>query len=233
MLNILFIKMKQSFWICIVVVLLPNSLVAQVEDLTDIEGNTYKTVQIGTQTWMAENLKSIKYNDNSIIPWVAGNSEWTSLTTPGYCWYNNSENANKNMYGALYNWYVVNTGKICPTGWHVPTKEEWMKLATYINDNGGKLKETGMVHWHFPNEGATNSSGFTALPGGFRSPNGVFFSIREAGFWWSHSVCIECDAFPEWHFNDAWNFSLGARTMGYGNQHDNKSYGFSIRCLKD
>ena len=108
-----------------------------------------------------------------------------------------------------------------------------MKLRTFINDNGGKLKEVGMAHWRFPNAGATNSSGFTALPGGFRSPDGKFYSIREAGFWWSFSECTECDAFPEWHFNDAWNFSLGARSVGYGNRHDNKLYGFSIRCVKD
>ena len=201
--------------------------------VTDIDGNVYQTVKIGSQVWMAENLKTTKYSDNSGIPLITGNSEWAELTTPGYCWYNNNAGANKNTYGALYNWHVVNTGKLCPAGWHVPALEEWEALTAYINDNGGKLKEAGMAHWHYLNEGATNSSGFTGLPGGFRAPDGVFYSIREAGFWWSSSACTECDAFPEWHFNDAWDFSLGAHTMGYGNQHDNKSYGFSIRCLKD
>jgi len=225
--------MKKISWNCLLVVLFPTYLVAQTENLTDIEGNTYKTVQIGTQIWMSENLKTTRYIDNSSIPLVLDNAEWTNLLTPGYCWYNNSENANKSVYGALYNWYTVNTGKLCPAGWHVPNKEEWLKLLTFINDDGGKLKETGMAHWHFPNAGATNSSGFTALPGGFRTPDGVFYSIREAGFWWSSSECTECDAFPEWNFNDSWNFSLGAWSKGYGNQHDNKSFGFSIRCIKD
>ena len=121
------------------------------------------------------------YNDNSNIPLVSDNSEWTNLLTPGYCWYNNNEDANKTVYGALYNWYTVNTGKLCPIGWHVPIKEEWMKLLTFINDNGGKLKEVGMAHWHFPNVGATNSSGFTALPGGFRSRTGNFIVLEKLG----------------------------------------------------
>ena len=93
------------------------------------------------------------------------------LTTPGYCWYNNDENANKNIYGALYNWYTVNTGKLCPAGWHVQTNEEWGLLTTYLGGNNipGKLKEAGTAHWASPNTGATNESGFTAMPGGQRS----------------------------------------------------------------
>jgi uncharacterized protein (TIGR02145 family) len=225
--------MNKSPLICLIIVLLPDNLVAQIENITDIEGNTYKTVQIGAQIWMSENLKTTRYNDNSSIPLVLDNSEWTDLITPGYCWYDNSENADKNIYGALYNWYVVNTGKLCPAEWHVPTKEEWMILMAYVNDNGGRLKEVGMAHWHFPNAGATNSSSFTALPGGFRASSGEYYSVRRAGFWWSFSECTECDAFPEWNFNDAWNFSLGAWSVGYGNQHDSKSYAFSIRCVKD
>lgn len=201
--------------------------------LADVDGNTYKTISIGTQIWMAENLKTTKYNDKSSIPLVTDNSAWANLTTSGYCWFNNDETTHKNVYGALFNWYSINTRKLCPSGWHVPVKREWMILAAYINENGGKLKETGVTHWFDPNAGATNESGFTALPGGFRSREGAFFSIKQAGFWWSASECTECDAFPEWNFIDAEDFSLGAESYGYGNQHDNMSFGYSVRCIKN
>jgi uncharacterized protein (TIGR02145 family) len=201
--------------------------------LIDIDDNMYKTITIGTQTWTAENLETTKFNDGTDIQLVIDNTKWSNLITPGYCWYNNDKVTHKKVYGALYNWYTVNTGKICPTGWHVPVKDEWMTLMAYINDNGGKLKERGTTHWVYPNTGATNESGFTALPGGFRYRDGVYYSIRQAGFWWSASECSECDEFPEWNFIDAWNISLGASSYGYGNQHDNMLWGYSIRCIKN
>ena len=98
--------------------------------VTDIENNNYKTVKIGTQWWMAENLKTTKYNDGTSIPYVTDNWEWYNLTTPAYCWKNNDPEANKNIYGAMYNWYAVNTGKLCPAGWHVSTKPDWETLKT-------------------------------------------------------------------------------------------------------
>ena len=101
-------------------------------EVTDIEGNIYKTIQIGTQEWMAENLKTTKYNDNTEIPLITENSNWGSTTTPGYCWVNNDRTTYKNIYGALYNWYTVNTGKLCPTGWHVSTDAEWTTLVNYL-----------------------------------------------------------------------------------------------------
>jgi uncharacterized protein (TIGR02145 family) len=201
--------------------------------LTDVDNNTYKTIRIGTQIWMAENLKTAKYNDGSSIPLVIDNSAWANLITSGYCWFDNDEATYRNVYGALYNWYTVKTGKLCPTGWHVPVQGEWMTLAAYINDYGGKLKEVGIVHWDSPNMGATNESGFTALPSGFRSYDGVYYSIRQAGFWWSATECTGCYAFPEWIFIDAFDLSLGAGSSGYGNQHDNMLYGYSIRCIKN
>lgn len=190
--------------------------------VTDIDRNVYKTIQIGTQIWMAENLKTTKYNDGLYIPLETNNTSWSNLTTPGYCWYGN-DTSNKATYGALYNWYTVNTGKLCPTGWHAPTKDDWNTLLTYVNDNGGKLKETGTTHWDSPNGGATNESGFTALPGGFRY-SGIYYNIRAVGSWWSAT---------DFSFNAAGTIYLGAQSFGYGNQNDSKNFGHSIRCIKD
>jgi len=201
----------------------------QLGTVTDTEGNIYKTITIGTQTWMAENLKTIKYNDGTTIPLVTDGAAWAALSTPGYCWYNNDV-TNKSTYGALYNWYTVNTGKLCPAGWHVPSYEEWTTLTTYL---GGdmvavwKLIETGTSHWQSPNTGATNSSGFTALPGGSRVFS-TFFStfggVGVAGSWWSSTV----------HYT---GFVL-YWALNYGNSYvgssiGDKGYGFSVRCMKD
>ena len=139
--------------------------------VTDIDGNVYQTVTIGTQVWMVENLKTTRYIDGTAIPLDTNSSTWGGLTTPGYCWYNDSA-IYGNTYGALYNWYAVNTGKLAPAGWHVPTDSEWTVLTTYLGGEtvaGGKLKDTGTTYWQSPNTGATNASGFLALPGGFRS----------------------------------------------------------------
>jgi uncharacterized protein (TIGR02145 family) len=139
--------------------------------ITDADGNYYNIVTIGTQTWMAENLETTKYNDGNNIPNISDNVAWSNLTTPGYCWYNNDDSTYKNLYGALYNWYTVNRGKLCPIGWHVPTDAEWTTLTTYLGGEsvaGGRLKETGTMHWVSPNVGAINETGFTALPGSCR-----------------------------------------------------------------
>src|SRR5574344_993327 len=153
--------------------------------MTDIEGNTYKTVTIGTQTWMAENLKVTKYNDGAAIPNVTDNTAWSKLTTGALCDYDNTP-SNSETYGKLYNWHAVNTGKLCPTGWHVPSDAEWTKLTDYLtSDAGGKLKETGTTHWNSPNTSATNETGFTALPGGSRGYSGAFLNVCGYGYWWS------------------------------------------------
>ena len=144
--------------------------------VTDFDGNVYYTVTIGSQVWLAGNLKTVKYNDGTDIPLVTDKTAWGALTTPGYCWLNNDKATNKDTYGALYNYYVVdpaaNGGKnVCPTGWKVPTNDEWTALTTYLNGEaaaGGKLKEAGTAHWQTPNTGATNETGFTALPAGGR-----------------------------------------------------------------
>jgi uncharacterized protein (TIGR02145 family) len=201
--------------------------------VTDIDGNVYYTVTIGSQVWMAENLKTTKYNDGTSIPLVTGDIQWNALSTPGYCWYNNDAATFKSTYGALYNWYAVNVlsngGKnVCPAGWHVPTYAEWTMLMTYLggeNIAGGKLKETGTAHWVEPNTGATNESGFTALPGGLHA--GSYGYIGNSGHWWSSTE----------HPNDnvyagdmGLNYYVTYATQSY---YGSKNLGYSVRCLRD
>jgi uncharacterized protein (TIGR02145 family) len=166
-------KNKNRIWFCPLIMLLVLFLVKgckkgeEDEKITDADANVYASVTIGTQVWMVENLKTIKYKDGTAIAYPGSDFMlWANNTDGAYAWYN-SEIANKNTYGALYNWHAVNTGKLCPTGWHVPSGDEWIAMVTYLGDNaGGKLKEEGTVHWQTPNEGATNETGVTALPGG-------------------------------------------------------------------
>jgi uncharacterized protein (TIGR02145 family) len=203
--------------------------------VSDNEGNTYSTIVIGTQKWMAENLKTGYFNDGSAIPLVTDASAWTALSTPGYCWYNNDETANKATYGALYNWYTVNTGKLCPTGWHVPSDSEWKTLEMYLGltqseadaagwrgtDQGTQLKNT--TGWNSGGNG-TNTSGFSALPGGNRFTSGPFALIGDYGYWWSSS---DFDAI------DAWCRNLYHPNGDVFRNRLDKHYGWSVRCLKN
>ncbi|MFZ4563376.1 MAG: FISUMP domain-containing protein [Bacteroidales bacterium] len=194
------------------------------ETVTDIDGNVYHTITIGTQVWMVENLKTTKYNDGTSIPLVTDNVEWSTLSTPGYCWYDNDA---ASPYGALYNWFTVNTGKLAPTGWHVATNAEWTILTTYLGGAtvcGGKLKEAGTTHWLSPNEGANNETGFTALPGGYRFSNGSYYYIGERGYWWSSS---EYDAMEAWGRGMTSFYSDVNIFMAI------KIFGHSVRCVKD
>ena len=193
------------------------------DSIYDLEGNKYRTIQIGTQTWMAENLKSTRYNDGTDIPFVLDVSAWALLTTPGYCWYNNDSVG----YGAIYNWYTVNTGKLCPEGWHVPSDEEWTTLTDFLGGKssaGGKLKETGTSHWLDPNTGATNESGFTGLPTGYRNYGGGFSSIKNYGFWWTST---------EWSSTGAWYRDVNFSYTSVDRSNSNKKSGATVRCLKD
>jgi uncharacterized protein (TIGR02145 family) len=201
--------------------------------IEDIDGNVYKTITIGNQEWMAENLRTTKYNDGTNINLVAPyDVTWLKLTTQGFCWYINNPSYYKNLIGALYNWYAVNTNKLCPTGWHVPTDIEWTTLTNFAGGEayaGGKLKEIGQTHWMTPNTGATNETGFTALPAGNRTNNGSFTSLGYYGYlregsWWSSTQSSS---------SEAW-----LRTIVYDNKailtkSFNKNYGLSIRCLKN
>jgi uncharacterized protein (TIGR02145 family) len=219
----------------------PGTIYISDSTVTDIDGNVYNCVTIGTQFWMAANLKTTKYNDGTSIPIITDNVTWAGLTSPAYCWYNNDPTTYKDVYGALYNWYAIdvasNSGKnVCPTGWHVPSDNEWHTLALYLDVNavlsdpesliaGGKLKETGTTHWLSPNTEATNESGFTALPGGFRY-TGAFDLIGLNGYWWSS---LEFDARTAQSRGLNSNSSYFSR-FPYGSD---KQDGFSIRCLKD
>jgi uncharacterized protein (TIGR02145 family) len=232
-------KDKDRIWFCLLIVMglvfnLTNSCKkdegnnSQSGAITDKDGNVYTSVTIGTQVWMVENLKSTKYNDGTGIPNVTENTAWANLTTPGYCWYNNDVSTYKATYGALYNWYTLNTGKLCPIGWHVPSDAEWTTLTTFLggeNIAGGKLKEAGTTHWLSPNTDATNETGFTALPGGLRGySNGIFISIGQYGYWWSSSLDFGNQFFGRNLFN---NTSLVWKSAF------DKQSGLSIRCLKD
>ena len=200
--------------------------------VSDIDGNVYKTIQIGTQTWMAENLKTTKYTDGTSIPNVTDLGAWDALTSPGYCWCLNDASTYKAVYGALYNWYTVNTGKICPAGWHVPSYDEWNTLGTYlggIDVAGGKLKETGTTHWQRPNEGATNESGFTALPGSMRDATADFGSGDEIGIygnWWGSTIVdqVNSNSYVFGLFRDAASATIS--DIDY-------IEGYSVRCLKN
>jgi uncharacterized protein (TIGR02145 family) len=196
--------------------------------LTDQDGNTYKTITIGTQTWMAENLRTTKYNDGTAIPNITGAGEWAALTTGAYCNYNNTTgNDTIATYGRLYNWYAINTGKLAPEGWHVPTNAEWTTLTDYLGGTSGavgKLKETGTTHWSNPNIGATNESGFTALPGGHRYVNGSFESVGSYGCWWSSTEGGKDFAYGRYVF-----CSDSSLISDYVNQ----ELGRCVRCLRD
>jgi uncharacterized protein (TIGR02145 family) len=206
--------------------------------VTDASGNTYPTVTIGTQVWMAENLRTTKYRDGSNIPVVTDNTQWannfnTGATSPMMCWYNNDQATyTTNKFGALYNWYTINPAtngnkNVCPTGWHVPTDAEWTTLTTFLGGEsvaGGKMKSTGTQYWISPNAGATNSSGWSGLPGGSRVSNGAFYFIGNYGTWWSST---------EGSTTSAWGRNLGYGGGDVGRYDYNKASGFSVRCLRD
>lgn len=157
--------------------------------LTDVDGNVYNVVIIGQQGWMKENLKVTRYRDGAVIPNVTGTTEWASLTSGAWSEYNNSASYGT-LYGKLYNGFAVETGKLCPDGWRVPTSEDWTELRESLGGRsvaGGEMRHAGTTLWKAPNEGATNSSEFTALPGGFRGPTGLFYMISEVALWWSSS----------------------------------------------
>ncbi len=199
--------------------------------MTDQDGNIYKTVIIGNQTWMAENLRTTRYNDGTTIPIVSDAKNWAGLRTPGMCTYNNTTDVDSiYTFGRLYNWYVVNTGKVAPVGWHVPSDSEFQELINNLGgmyEAGGKLKETGIIHWGSPNLGATNSTGFTALPSGYRNGAGDFANIGKEGMWWSSTIGAPYGTYAS-YFSLSFNSALAGRDNHLVNE-----FGFTIRCLKD
>jgi uncharacterized protein (TIGR02145 family) len=197
--------------------------------IRDVDGNTYKTVKIGTQWWMAENLKTTKYLNGDLI----GTTTPATLdifgeSTPKYQWSYDGDESNVATYGRLYTWFAITDSRnVCPRGWHVPTDEEWTTLTDYLGGEsvaGGKLKETGSTHWL--NATGTNESGFTALPGGIRNSFGYFYIIGAQGYWWS---ATEYDVYPFC----AWYRYLNLYTNNVLRYGDSEKVGYSVRCLKD
>jgi uncharacterized protein (TIGR02145 family) len=191
--------------------------------VTDIDGNTYNSFQIGTQVWMSENLKTSRYRNGGSIPYVVGNSDWQALTTGAWSYYENDD-ANNSIYGKLYNWFATQGDTICPTGWHVPTGAEWHILADYLggyNVAGGKMKSVGTAYWQSPNTGATNESGLSIFPGGLRfgSQGGYYYKGTYAFIWTASGGSQNV------------RFDFNGSKMN-DNSFD-RNFGASIRCLKD
>ncbi|MFZ9940406.1 MAG: fibrobacter succinogenes major paralogous domain-containing protein, partial [Bacteroidia bacterium] len=196
--------------------------------VTDVDGNSYATVQIGTQCWTQSNLRVSKYRDGSSITNITDNTQWSQTNTSStgaWCDYNNNA-SNGTTYGKLYNWYAVNDSRgLCPTGWHVPTDDEWTILTDHLGDTtmaGGKMKNT--TGWNAPNTSASNASAFTALPGGFRGNGGNFSRVGNYGYWWSTS---------DTNTGTAWLRGLDYSDAIAERIHLDHRAGFSVRCLRD
>jgi len=200
--------------------------------VTDQEGNEYKTVTIGVQTWMAENLRATKYRNGDSIPEIKDSTAWTksSLKTGAYCNYDNTAIDNDiKMYGRLYNWYAVaDSRSIAPEGWHVADTTDWNLLIDHLQSQsiaGGKLKEIGTTHWKGINLSATNETGFTALPAGYRkNVGGSFSSLGNSCVFWTNSKKNTTEYF-------GYNI-LGEGEGCYQIRYKQK-FGFSVRCVKD
>lgn len=199
--------------------------------IADADSNYYLTVKIGTQEWMRDNLRTTRYKDGSPIPLVTATGQWAALTTPGYCWYDNDPNYSKTNYGALYNYFTAQTGKLCPDKWHAP---DYNDLSSFILIIGGsdltanKLKEAGTEHWISPNPG-TNSTGFNALPAGYRDETGLFKGMGTATYWW---ITLTSGSGQYGPLIGLLSSSTGT-INSLGGTAAIKSYGYSIRCIKD
>jgi len=211
--------------------------------VTDIDGHRYKTVIIGQQVWFAENLRVTRYRNGDPIPYVTDKNEWYNLRIGAHCQYDH-DTTNVATYGRLYNWYAVaDTRHLAPEGWRVPTDEDWKQLEMYLGmslaeadqngsrgtNEGGTLKETGTIEaetgpWHSPNRDATNETGFSALPGGFRSFLGWFDALDYTARFWS---ATESDSI------NAWDRILSYQSGYIGRDGYSKNYGLSVRCVKD
>jgi uncharacterized protein (TIGR02145 family) len=195
-------------------------------EVMDIDGNIYPTIKIGSQEWMAENLRTTRYRDGTSIPNVTDDIGWSNANYGAWC-LNIIDSSFEHLYGNLYNWYAVNDGRgLCPTGWHVPTDTEWTILTNFFGGltvAGGPMKEVGTAHWNSPNTGATNASGFTGLPGGLRDFIGSFITFGNTGHWWSSTESGASGWYRVLYYNGG--------TVGSDNE--DKRLGLSVRCLRD
>lgn len=192
----------------------------------DYDGNYYGTAVIGTQTWFTENLRTTRYNNGTAIPNITNGTTWKNLTIGAYCAYNN---ATDNCFGYLYNWYATsNAGGLCPTGWHIPTNDDFLTLRTYLGGNsvaGGKMKTKGLVWWRTPNNGATNESGFNGYPAGRRVYNGNFNYFGETATFWTQTNGSGLN------FKKLVQLEYDNNNLDF--QEDDPNNGYSIRCVKD
>lgn len=204
------------------------------QTVADADGNSYQTVTIGTQLWMAENLKTSLFNDYSTIAKVSDISGWSdySDSTPKYCWYDNDSAQFASTYGALYTWHVVKSGKLCPVGWHVPTDAEWTSLRDYLTANGHSGKEgialKSTTGWSDDFQGAdgngTDNYSFNALPSGVRREDGKFINVGEFQYWWSSTEKTTLEARCHNLYNYSYNLTRWSAR---------KEYGASVRCLSN
>jgi uncharacterized protein (TIGR02145 family) len=197
------------------------------ETVTDIDGNIYHSVTIGSQVWMIENLKTTRFRDGSNITNITDKDKWNTMTVGAYCDYDNNA-SNSNTYGRLYNWYAVtDSRKIAPQGWRIPTDADWQGLSQYLGGEdiaGGKLKEDGLTHWASPNSSATNETGFTGLPGGRRDTTYFFENINYNGYFWT-STSVNTELAKYWY--------LSYRKSSLGTSSGSIKTGYSIRCIKE
>ena len=211
-----------------------KKVVPPAETVNDIEGNVYTVLTIGTQKWFKENLKTTKFNDGVAIPNVTDNAEWAAQDSPAYSWYNNDANLAGTSHGIMYNWYAVETFKVCPTGWHCATFDEWETLNNFLGGSevsGGAMKTVSggtlwYENWDGANLGATNSSGFTGVPTGVRTIDGTFGDMGWATRWWTETE-DEADA-TKGKFK-----MLHSTTANLWQGTELKTAGYFVRCIKD
>jgi uncharacterized protein (TIGR02145 family) len=193
--------------------------------VTDIDGNVYPIAKICDKFWMTENLRTTRYNDGTVIPTGLSNTAWAASTT-GACAFYSDTSANNLAYGKLYNWFAANNTKLAPTGWHVATEAEWVALIDCLGGSsvaGGKMKSTSAL-WATPNTGATNSSGFNGLPGGWKAGSGNYALLGDAGYFWSST---------ERNATQGQYFLLSTNSASTATNGATKTFGYSVRCIKD
>lgn len=197
--------------------------------LTDIDGNVYATVKIGTQIWMAENLRVSRYRNGDSIPEMVNGFNWAATTEGVYCHYDNDSSISR-VFGKLYNFFAVKDPRnLAPVGWHIPTKEEWQNLVDATGGrqlSGGNLKETGNVHWNLPNHGATNTFGFRALAAGNRNDVGNYINLKSNAFWWTNTEITGAGTFGV-------HYSMYTNTAYCESANADRHMGFTVRCVKD
>lgn len=203
--------------------------------VTDVDGNVYRTIRIGGQVWMAENLNATRYNDGTTINHVPDNATWSDMDSGAWCWYSNDAKYEK-PYGKLYNWHAISKGDICPQGWHIPTEtdigntSEWKTLIFQLGGPdiaGRRLKERGTAHWLAPNIGARNDTGFNGVPGGSRRADGAFDGVRFEGLYWT---TMELNVL-EYSWARSRILLYDSTRIDYFD--GDKRMGLSVRCVKD